>query len=41
MVELDLAGRARMFGLESLLWKDEAKNGKGYWFDLLQDNNKA
>ncbi len=35
MVELDLAARARMFGFESLLWRDDARNGKGYWFDLL------
>ncbi len=41
MVELELASRARMFGFESLLWKDEARNGKGYWFDLLHDDNKV
>ena len=41
MVELDLAGRSRMFGNESLVWKEQANNGKGYWYDMLQANNKA
>lgn len=38
MVDLELVGRARMFGRESLHWKEEAKNGKGYWCDLLHDD---
>lgn len=38
IVEMALSGRVRMFGLESLHWVDDAKNGKGYWFDHLKFN---
>jgi len=35
MVDIELSGRARMFGLESISWAEDAKEGKGYWCDLL------
>lgn len=34
-IEVDCAGRARMFGHEAKHWRDEAEHGRGYWVDVF------
>jgi len=34
-IDVELLGRARMFGYECIYWTNDAEKEKGYWADLL------